>query len=101
MEEGSPSPASSDRSKSSPPSTAAELARHAGYGLTMALSAALFAWLGWRLDLRLGTRPLFLVIGCFLGFGAGFWSMYRSLVLEGRDRDARESEAPATEPDEE
>ncbi len=70
------------------PSTMAQVGRHAGYGITIAASAALFAWLGTLLDARLGTRPLFVVLGAFLGFGAGFYSMYRRLVLDSsQDRD--------------
>jgi len=60
----------------------------AGHGITIAASAALFAWLGSLLDDRLGTRPIFVLLGAFLGFGAGFYSMYRRLVLDpSQERD--------------
>lgn len=68
--------------KDSSPSTISQVGRHAGYGITIAASAALFAWLGTLLDDRLGTRPLFVIFGAFLGFGAGFYSMYRRVVLD-------------------
>lgn len=60
----------------------AQVGRHAGYGMTIAASAALFAWLGTLLDELLGTRPLFVILGAFLGFSAGFYSMYRRLALD-------------------
>lgn len=63
-------------------SLAGEMGRHAGHGLTLAAATALFAWLGLQADERLGTGPLLVVVGALLGFGAGFYSMYRSLVGE-------------------
>ena len=57
----------------------------AGLGLTMGLAIALFAVAGNWLDGRLGTSPLFVLIGVFLGFGGGFWSMYSRLVLARRE----------------
>jgi F0F1-type ATP synthase assembly protein I len=59
---------------------AGELGRHAGHGLTLAAATALFAWLGLQADERLGTGPLLVVVGAALGFGTGFYSMYRALV---------------------
>ena len=83
---------------------AGQLGELAGFGLTMALATALFAWLGSLLDARLHTKPLFVMVGAFLGFGAGFYSMYSRLVLRGREsEEAPESsgrdEAAADDPD--
>lgn len=64
--------------------SARQLGELAGFGLTMALATALFAWLGSLMDERLGTKPLFVLLGAFVGFGAGFYSMYSRLVLRGR-----------------
>lgn len=78
----------SDRRGSDPTprdSALGEVGRHAGHGLTIALSTALFAWLGDWLDGRLGTTPLFVLLGAGGGFAAGFYSMYRQLV--GSDGD--------------
>jgi hypothetical protein len=88
----------SDRRGSDPTSrdtALGEVGRHAGHGLTIALSTALFAWLGDWLDGRLGTTPLFVLLGAGAGFAAGFYSMYRQLVGSGGEDDA------ATEPEEE
>jgi len=57
----------------------------AGLGITLGLAMALFAWAGNWLDGRLGTSPLFVLLGVFGGFGGGFWSMYSRLVLRGRE----------------
>lgn len=63
----------------------------AGLGLTLGLATALFAWGGDWLDGRLGTSPLFVLLGAFLGFGSGFYSIYARLVLRPR-REAERGE---------
>ena len=85
---------------------AGQLGRYAGFGLTIGLATALFAWLGTLLDEWLGTEPAFVLLGAFLGFGAGFYSMYWRLVLaadeEGEmpaDRDAEPSSPDSGAPD--
>jgi hypothetical protein len=57
----------------------------AGLGLALGLTIAVFALGGNWLDDRLGTSPLFVLLGVFLGFGGGFWSMYSRLVLARRN----------------
>lgn len=52
----------------------------AGLGLTMGAAIALFALGGNWLDGRLGTRPLFVLLGVAIGFAGGFWSMYARLT---------------------
>lgn len=61
------------------------LGRHAGHGLTIALSTALFAWLGSWADDWLGTAPVLVLLGVFVGFGAGFYSMMARLGTGGDD----------------
>jgi len=56
--------------------------RYAGLGLQLAASIGLFLWLGWLADHRLGTTPLFTIVGAFVGAGGGFYSLYRQLILE-------------------
>ncbi|MBI4540617.1 MAG: AtpZ/AtpI family protein [Gemmatimonadetes bacterium] len=53
-----------------------------GYGLTWALSTALFLFVGRWLDGRLGTDPWLMILGAFVGGGAGFYSLYYHLVVE-------------------
>jgi F0F1-type ATP synthase assembly protein I len=64
----------------------AQLGRYSGHGLTLGLSTALFAWLGSLADERLHTGPLFVLLGTFIGFGGGFYAMYRQLVLDPRSK---------------
>ena len=71
-------------------SQAANHSELAGLGITLGLATALFAWAGNWLDGRLGTSPLFVLLGAFLGFGGGFWSMYSRLVLRPRLEAERE-----------
>ncbi|MEJ2202540.1 MAG: AtpZ/AtpI family protein [Gemmatimonadota bacterium] len=60
--------------------------QYMGYGLTWALSVLLFLGMGAWLDAKLGTSPVLLVIGAFLGAGAGFYSLYYHIVIEPRRR---------------
>jgi F0F1-type ATP synthase assembly protein I len=56
-------------------------------GLQFAASILLFFFAGRWLDGRLGTEPWLLIVGVFTGLCAGFWSMYRRLVVEPRARE--------------
>lgn len=58
-----------------------------GHGLTLALSVLLFLGLGAWIDAKLGTSPILLIIGAFVGGGAGFYSLYHHIVTEPRERD--------------
>ncbi|MFV1986254.1 MAG: AtpZ/AtpI family protein [Gemmatimonadota bacterium] len=62
--------------------------------MTLGLAVALFAWAGNWLDSRLGTSPLFVLLGVFGGFGGGFWSMYSRLVLRGRESESDQDAEP-------
>lgn len=66
------------------------LATYAGHGLTFAVSVLLFLKIGEWLDRKLGTAPWLLFIGVFVGAGASFYSMYRSLMAaQAREEAAR------------
>ncbi|HUO51581.1 MAG TPA: AtpZ/AtpI family protein [Gemmatimonadaceae bacterium] len=52
----------------------------AGVGLQFAAAILLFLYVGKWVDGKLGTAPLFLIVGVFVGAGGGFYSMYRKLV---------------------
>ncbi len=60
--------------------------QHMGYGLAWALSVLLFLGAGAWLDGKLGTSPVLLVVGAFVGAGAGFYSLYYHIVIEPRRR---------------
>lgn len=79
-----------------------DAAQYLGYGLSWALSTGLFLVGGWLVDRWLGTLPLFLIVGAFVGAGAGFYSLYYHLVIEPRHRSeesARDLRTPAAPPD--
>lgn len=87
-----PSPGGGTGAGQDPPGLAGQLGHYAGFGLTIGVATALFAWLGTLLDDWLGTRPLFVLIGAFLGFAAGFYSMYWRLVLQPDTRSEPEDD---------
>lgn len=62
----------------------------AGIGLQFAVSIILFVFAGQWLDRRLGTGPLFLIVGAFVGAAGSFYSMYRKLMAsQRRDRQGK------------
>lgn len=53
----------------------------------MLAAVGLFGYLGWRLDARYETMPLFLIGGIFLGLAVGFSSLFRRLsAIEAKRR---------------
>jgi len=74
--------------ESEPPLVA--LARFSGHGLTLALATGLFLFLGWLLDARLGTVPLFTIVGALTGAAAGFYHLIQHLILLPREREGDE-----------
>jgi positive regulator of sigma E activity len=58
-----------------------------GLGLTWALSVLFFLGVGAWVDSKLGTTPLLLVLGAFIGAAAGFYSLYHHIVIEPRQRE--------------
>ena len=61
--------------------------QYMGHGLAWALSVLLFLAGGAWLDSKLGTSPVLLVLGAFVGAGAGFYSLYYHIVIEPRQRE--------------
>lgn len=57
-----------------------------GVGLQFAASILLFLFAGRWLDEKLGTEPWLLLAGVLVGAVAGFYSLYRQLVVAPRDR---------------
>lgn len=61
----------------------------AGVGLQFALSIVLFLFLGQWIDRKLGSSPVFILAGVFIGGGAAFYSMYRRLTTAQKADDER------------
>jgi F0F1-type ATP synthase assembly protein I len=55
-------------------------------GLTLAASTLLFFYAGFRLDRRLGSLPIFSLLGTFLGAFGGFLYLYRELTAGERKK---------------
>jgi F0F1-type ATP synthase assembly protein I len=47
----------------------------------------LFLGAGAWLDAKLGTAPVLMVVGAFVGAGSGFYSLYYHMVIEPRKRE--------------
>jgi F0F1-type ATP synthase assembly protein I len=58
----------------------------AGFGVQFVVSVLLFLYLGRWLDGKLGSSPLLLILGAFVGAGAAFYSLYRKLAGRGGRR---------------
>lgn len=61
--------------------------RYVGVGLTLALSTMFFGWLGLQADDAWGTDPWLTLGGAFVGAVAGFWYLYRELVVIPREQE--------------
>ncbi len=65
---------------------AAELA---GIGAQFAISVVFFLFVGQWLDRRLGTSPVFVLVGVFVGAAGAFYSMYRKVTAAQRREDGK------------
>lgn len=63
-----------------------QAAPHTTAGLQYGITIIICLFIGRWVDGRTGTRPLFLIVGIFLGAVAGFYNLYRSLVQQERER---------------
>jgi ATP synthase protein I len=70
---------------------AAEAGEVLGVGLQFAGSILFFLFVGRWLDGRLGTEPWLLLVGVFVGASAGFYSLYRQLVIAPQKRKERDT----------
>lgn len=52
-----------------------------GYGLGWAMTVALLAWVGIRLDAWLGTSPLMVLLGTLGGIAAGMVTVYMRTMV--------------------
>ena len=49
------------------------------FGYTLLASLIIFGWIGWWIDGKYHTTPLFLIGGIFLGLAVGFSSLFRRI----------------------
>lgn len=64
-------------------------------GITFAVFLAGSFYLGWKVDERLGTSPVFTLLGCALGFGGGFFFLYQEVYGRGPTDGEDEGEGPS------
>jgi F0F1-type ATP synthase assembly protein I len=57
----------------------------AGIGVQLLISILLFLYLGQWLDRKLGTEPLLLVVGVFVGAAIGIYNRYLMLTAAQRN----------------
>jgi len=62
-------------------------AKYLGHGMTFAVSAALFGWIGKEIGVRVGAESLMTIVGVFLGAGASFYRLYKSLNINSGEND--------------
>lgn len=67
-------------------SSRAEAGRFVGYGFSWLLTMLLFGWGGLELDQRIGTTPMFLILGILLGFAGGLCTLYMRAVAPANRR---------------
>lgn len=65
------------------------LSSFAGIGLQFAIAIVLFLLMGQWVDKKLGTAPVFLMIGVFIGGGGAFYNLYRRITLAQKADDER------------
>jgi ATP synthase protein I len=71
---------------------------YASFGLQFVVALLVFLWLGQWLDRRLGTAPVFLLVGVFAGAGGSFYAMYRKLMA-AQEREEQATKARRAERD--
>jgi len=75
------------------PGEAGALAQASAVGLTFVVAIVLGMGLGWWLDGRLGTSPLCLLLGLFLGIAAGFKNLFTfARRMERLDRKTKDEQ---------
>ncbi len=69
--------------------TMREYSRYGSVGVQFGAVLALFALAGHWLDTRLGSSPIFLVLGVLVGFGGGLFSLIQKIPVSSKGRSSR------------
>lgn len=71
--------------------------RYASLGIQFVVAMCFFGWVGWWADGKLGTYPLLMIIGLFLGATGGFISLIHAIPAASSGRSATSSQAAASD----
>ncbi|MBL4769830.1 MAG: AtpZ/AtpI family protein [Planctomycetes bacterium] len=66
-----------------------EYSRYGSVGVQFGAVLALFALAGYWVDEKLGSSPIFLVLGVLVGFGGGLVSLIRKIPVSSKGRHPR------------
>lgn len=66
-----------------------DYSRYSSVGAQFGLVLALFALAGYWVDTRLGSSPIFLVLGVLFGFGGGLYSLIKKIPVSSKGRSKR------------
>ena len=61
-----------------------------GHGMTLAVSVALFGWVGFKVGARIGAESLLMILGMLFGGAAGFFNLYAQVVIRPREEQGSE-----------
>lgn len=64
----------------------AQAGAYIGMGLQFSISILLCLFLGRWADSKLETEPLFLLLGTFMGAGAGLYNLYKGLIANEKEK---------------
>lgn len=67
--------------------------KYAGIGIQFAASIVLFLFAGQWVDRRLGTAPIFMIVGVFGGATAAFYSIYKRLMRDLKQEEEAQARA--------
>ncbi len=73
--------------------------RLASLGIQFVVSMCFFGWGGWWIDGKLGTYPLLMIVGLFLGAVGGFISLIYAVPSSTTRRSVASSETKDPEPE--
>jgi len=70
-----------------------DFGRYSGLGIAFTVTFLLFGFLGWLADGALGTGPVLLILGIFVGATLGFIRLYYSVFPPPRPGEEKEEDS--------
>jgi F0F1-type ATP synthase assembly protein I len=82
------------RPEGSPATGLGTAGKYAGIGIQFGASIVLFLYAGRWVDQKLGTAPIFLIVGVFVGATAAFYSIYKRLMRDLKEEEQAQAHPP-------